>query len=143
MQKITWTHKVQYYETDQMKVVHHSNYIRWFEEARVELMEKTGCPYDKMEEKGVISPVLEVSCQYKEMVHFGETVEISAWISSFNGIRLSLSYEVRRQKDQTLCTTGTSRHCFINGEGKLLSLKREDPALYEHLKKLCEEQDAG
>ena len=53
MHKITWTHKVQYYETDQMKVVHHSNYIRWFEEARVELMEKIGCPYDKMEEKGM------------------------------------------------------------------------------------------
>ena len=48
MHKITWTHKVQYYETDQMKVVHHSNYIRWFEEARVELMEKIAWPYANM-----------------------------------------------------------------------------------------------
>ena len=139
LHKITWTHKVQYYETDQMKVVHHSNYIRWFEEARVELMEKIGCPYDKMEEKGIISPVLEVTCQYKQMVRFGDTVEILAWISTFNGIRFSLSYEVHNAKDGSLCTTGTSRHCFLNAQGSLISLKREGPALFESLKKLCEE----
>ncbi len=139
LHKITWIHKVQYYETDQMKVVHHSNYIRWFEEARVELLEKIGCPYEKMEEKGIISPVLEVTCQYKEMVHFADTVEISAWISSFNGIRFCLSYEVRNQKTSVLCTTGTSKHCFLNSEGKLISLKREDPKLYEYLKRVCEE----
>ena len=51
MKKCVWKHKVQYYETDQMKVVHHSNYIRWFEEARVAFLEEIGCPYDLMEEK--------------------------------------------------------------------------------------------
>lgn len=91
-----------------------------------------------MEEKGIISPVLEVTCQYKEMVRFGDTVEISAWISSFNGIKFCLSYEIHNIKDGSLCTSGTSKHCFISPEGKLLSLKRENPKLYEHLKQLTE-----
>ena len=43
-----------YYETDQMGIIHHSNYIRWFEEARVDAMEQAGIPYDKMEEMGII-----------------------------------------------------------------------------------------
>lgn len=52
-----YTHKVQYYETDQMAFVHHSNYIRWFEEARIWFMEQVGAPYDAMEAQGFISPV--------------------------------------------------------------------------------------
>ena len=51
-------HKVQYYETDQMGVVHHSNYIRWFEEARAEWMEAVGLPYAQLEAEGIASPVL-------------------------------------------------------------------------------------
>lgn len=136
MNKVTWKHKVQYYETDQMQVVHHSNYIRWFEEARVALLEEIGCPYDRLERMGIISPVLEVACQYKEMVRFGDTVEITAGISSFNGIKLCLDYEVRDVKDHRLYTTGVSRHCFLSQEGRLLSLKKEQPELYRHLKSL-------
>ena len=56
-------HKVQYYETDGMGIVHHSNYIRWFEEARVDLLEKLGYGYDRIEAEGFSSPVLEVACQ--------------------------------------------------------------------------------
>ena len=58
-------HKVQYYETDGMGIVHHSNYIRWFEEARVDLLEQLGFGYDRIEAAGYSGPVLEVSCQYK------------------------------------------------------------------------------
>ena len=53
---IPYRHLVQYYETDQMGVVHHSNYIRWFEEARVFFMDQMGFGYDKMEKSGVIQP---------------------------------------------------------------------------------------
>ena len=48
-EKMEYTHKVQYYETDQMGIVHHSNYIRWFEEARSDVLEKAGMGYDVME----------------------------------------------------------------------------------------------
>ena len=51
-----YTHKVQYYETDQMGIVHHSNYIRWFEEARTDFMEQMGLGYEQMEERGIVGP---------------------------------------------------------------------------------------
>ena len=55
--------KALYYETDQMKIVHHSNYIRWFEEVRTEYLESRGFPYAKMDELGVMIPVLSVDCR--------------------------------------------------------------------------------
>ena len=90
-----YEHKVQYYETDGMGIVHHSNYIRWFEEARVDLLEQLGYGYDRIESEGFSSPVLEVSCKYKTMARFGDTVRIYAEVSDYNGVRLSLHYEVR------------------------------------------------
>ena len=87
-----YEHKTQYYETDQMGIVHHSNYIRWFEEARVDLMDQAGLGYKKMEEAGIISPVLSVEAEYKSMVHFGDVVAIEASLEEYNGIRMTVSY---------------------------------------------------
>ena len=78
-------HKVQYYETDQMGVVHHSNYIRWFEEARTDLLERAGLGYDKMEERGIMVPVLAVSCEYKSSVRYGESVAIIPKVEAYTG----------------------------------------------------------
>ena len=72
-----YKHLVQYYETDQMGIVHHSNYIRWFEEARSFLLEENGFGYKKMEESGIISPVLSVNARYKSMTHYYDTVIIN------------------------------------------------------------------
>ena len=55
---MAYEHKTQYYETDQMGIIHHSNYIRWFEEARVDFMDRCGFSYAQMEKDGLISPVL-------------------------------------------------------------------------------------
>lgn len=55
-----YTHRVQYYETDKMGIVHHSNYIRWFEEARIDWMRHCGISYREMEKQGIIVPVLEL-----------------------------------------------------------------------------------
>ena len=86
--------KVHYYETDQMGIVHHSNYIRWFEEARIDLMEQMGLGYEKMEEAGIISPVLSVQADYLRMMHFGDTFQIRCFIKEYNGIKLTVGYEV-------------------------------------------------
>lgn len=72
---VPYDHKVQYYETDGMGIVHHSNYIRWFEEARVDLLEQLGFGYDRIEEAGYSGPVLEVSCQYKTMSNSAKPCE--------------------------------------------------------------------
>ena len=67
---------INYYETDQMGIVHHSNYIRYFEEARLDMMEQVGLSYAAMEEHGLIIPVLSVACEYIKPVLFGEKVQI-------------------------------------------------------------------
>ena len=76
---------------DQMGCVHHSNYIRWMEEARVNLMEQMGCGYKSMEASGIMSPVLEVHCQYRSMVRFDDHVKIHVWVKEYNAIRMTLS----------------------------------------------------
>ena len=133
MKSFFYTHKAQYYETDQMGIVHHSNYIRWFEEARVDFFEKIGCSYKTIEDMGIISPVLEVQAKYHSMVHFNDTVKIETSMESFNGIKLTMHYSITDAQTGELRTDGISRHCFMSKDGKLISLKRSYPDFYEKM----------
>lgn len=126
---IPYEHHVKYYETDQMGIVHHSNYIRWMEEARMDMMEQMGFTYKQMEEMEVISPVLAVQCEYKSMVHFNDTVVIDARVEHYNGIKLRVSYHMYDKETGELRTVGTSEHCFLDRSGKPLSLKRSYPEI--------------
>ncbi len=122
-----YEHQAQYYETDQMGIIHHSNYIRWFESARIWYMNQIGIDYRDMEESGIISPVLSVQCTYKSMVHFGDVVKIIPKVEKYNGIKLELSYQVLDKQSGEVRTTGTSSHCFLNKDGRPLSLKKVSP----------------
>lgn len=126
-----YIHKVQYYETDRMQVVHHSNHIRWFEEARIDYLDAVGISYVELERRGIICPVLHVESNYHAMLHFGETAEISVWLQSVTRSRYTLRYVVRDRADGRICAAGETAHCFLNAEGVPVSLKRVDPALYE------------
>jgi len=119
-----YEHKTQYYETDKMGIIHHSNYIRWFEEARTDYMEQIGLRYDTMEAHGVGIPVLGVSCQYKSMTRFGETVTIEVKKLKYNGIKMVLGYTVQDKETGEIRCTGESQHCFLDQEGCLVSLKK-------------------
>ncbi len=132
-----YEHFVQYYETDQMGIVHHSNFIRWMEEARVYFLDWMGFGYDWMEAEGIISPVVEVSCQYKQMVHFHECVQIKVKIRTYNGVRLCLDYEMIEKESQKLCAAASSTHCFIDKKGKILMLQKACPELDEKFKVAC------
>lgn len=140
MQKVTlYEHKVQYYETDQMAIVHHSNYIRWFEEARNFMMEEVGFSYQKMEECGIIVPVLDVSAKYKTMTHFGDTVCIQMKTEFYNGTRLKISYTIFDKETKEIRCIGSSSHCFLSKTGNLVSLKRSYPEIhrvFEEMKSL-------
>ena len=85
-----YIHQAQYYETDQMGIIHHSNYIRWMEEARIAYMDEMGFPYRAVEEAGIVSPVLEVQCAYKSMTHFGDRVCIEVKLRSFSGVKYEI-----------------------------------------------------
>ncbi|AGY82267.1 acyl-CoA thioesterase [Carnobacterium inhibens] len=126
-----YEHQAQYYETDQMGIIHHSNYIRWFEEARTNLLDQMGFGYAKMEESGVIVPVLAINCIYKSMVRYNDRVYIIPKIEEFNGIRLTISYRIVDKSTGELRTTGESKHCFLNKENRPFSLKKEQPKLYD------------
>lgn len=124
-----YKHKVQYYETDKMGIVHHSNYIRWMEEARVDFLERIGAPFDKLEEMGLLCPVAEVNCKYVGMVRFGETVTINAVLREFGGVKMLVGYTMTHA-DGEVCCEAESRHCFIYGE-RVINLRKKFPELYE------------
>lgn len=129
-----YIHQAQYYETDQMGIIHHSNYIRWMEEARIAYMDDLGFPYGKVEEAGIISPVLRVDCTYKAMTHFGDRIAIRVRLTSFRGVKYEISYEMRNAETGELCTTAVSEHCFLKKDGKPANIKKELPELYEKMK---------
>lgn len=122
-----YEHHAKYYETDQMGIIHHSNYIRWMEEARLFFLDKIGCSYRKMEEMGIMSPVLSVKCRYKSMVRFDDVVSVAVRIKKYNGIKLHLEYEMFNKSTNQPCTSGESEHCFLDSEGRCISLKKEYP----------------
>ncbi len=131
--------KVFYYETDQMGIVHHSNYIRWFEEARIDYMDQMGLGYDKMEEQGIISPVLSVEASYLRMLRFGDSVQIEVWVKEYNGIKLTVSYEIVSDRTGKVHCRGVSRHCFLEQTGRPLSLKQSCPEIHNLFMKALEE----
>jgi acyl-CoA thioester hydrolase len=112
-----------------MGVVHHSNYIRWFEEARTDILEQAGFGYNHMEELGIISPVLEVSAQYRSMTRYPETVRIETKVTEYNGIRMTLKYTVKDKITGEVRCIGTSRHCFLDHDGKLLKITQVCPEI--------------
>ena len=132
-----YVHKVQYYETDKMGIVHHSNYIRWMEEARIDFLEKIGWAFDRLEAEGLFSPVIGVDCFYKSPTKFGDSVEIHASVAEYTGVKLIIQYEMR--KGDLLVAKGHTEHTFVSDEGKILRMKKAFPELHELLLRLAEE----
>jgi acyl-CoA thioester hydrolase len=130
-----YIHTVQYYETDKMGITHHSNYIRWMEEARVDYLSQIGWDYARLESMGIISPVLNVACDYKKTTTFSDQVSINVSIKEFKGVKLYLAYEMK-DKDGNVVCQGTSSHAFLNTEGKPIRMKQEYPELFDTLSKL-------
>ena len=137
----TYTHKIQYYETDMMGVVHHANYIHWMEEARIDFMDQLGFPYAAMEAQGVLSPVKSVACEYKTPCVFGDTVSVSVSVKSFDGVVMAIRYKMCNGQGTVVCEAG-SEHVFLNREGRFVRMKREMPAFCEAIEKAIAEANA-
>ncbi|MCI8654878.1 MAG: acyl-CoA thioesterase [Clostridia bacterium] len=133
-----YIHKVHYYETDKMGITHHSNYIRWMEEARVDYLEKIGWGYDKLEELGIGSPVIGIKCDYKNSTKFNDNIEIEVKIKEYKGVRMTITYEMKNKETNQIVLIGESRHCFTNQEGKPIILKKQCPEFDEVFNGLCE-----
>ena len=131
-----YIHKVNYYETDKMGITHHSNYIRWMEEARIDFLEQIGFGYDKLEEDGIISPVIAVECDYKMSTTFGDTIEIEVALEEFKGVKLIIQYLMKNIHTNDIVLIGKTKHCFVNKDNKPIILKKEYPNFDKKLKNL-------
>ena len=88
-----YVHKVNYYETDKMGITHHSNYIHFMEEARMDFLSEVGYPMTKLEERGITSPVVSVTCEYKHTTTYCDEIEVVVEPKKYTGVRLILSAE--------------------------------------------------
>lgn len=123
----TYKHQIQYYETDKMQITHHSNYIRFMEEARINFLNEIGFGYDKMEELGIYSPVIGIQCDYKKSTTFPDIIVIETKISAYKGTRLEIEYTMKVKDD--VVAIGKSLHCFLNQDGRPIILKKHLPEL--------------
>ena len=135
---ITYERKINYYETDRMGVVHHSNYIRFLEEARCEWLNELGMPFELFEERGITIPVLGVNLTYKYHVTFGDTILIHTFMKEYTGVRMTVGYEVKDKKTGNIVLTGETKHCFTNRELKPINLKKHAPEFSKKYESIVE-----
>ena len=131
--------KINYYETDAMQIVHHSNYIRYMEESRTYSLAKVGLPYSKMEEEGVLIPVLGVNCQYKHPARYEDVILVDVKVKEYTGVKIIMEYEITNKETGELILTGETKHCFTDANLKPISLKKARPDMHEMMIKLQNE----
>lgn len=120
----TFERKINYYETDKMGVVHHSNYIRYMEEARCFWLENIEMPFSRLEENNITIPVLGVNCTYKNHVTFGDTIIIKPFVKEYSGVRMTVGYDMQDKKTGKTVLIGETKHCFTDKNLKPINLKK-------------------
>lgn len=134
MQKSTTKLTTRYYETDQMGIIHHSNYYRYFEVARTDYLKNiNGMTYKDVENAGVRMPVTETQCKYKISALYDDELTITVTIREMTVVRITFDYVITREKDGAFIAEGATFHAFTNGENKPINLKKYRPELYQQL----------
>lgn len=124
MKEYVFERKINYYETDRMGVVHHSNYIRFLEEGRCAWLDSIGLPFSTLEENEITIPVLGVNVDYKYHVTFNDVIEIHIFMKEYNGVRMTVGYKVLNKENGNIVLTGETKHCFTNRELRPINLKK-------------------
>ncbi len=128
-----YEHTVKYYECDKMGIVHHSNYVRFMEEARVDWMDQLGYGFDQLEAEGVVSPVTAISCNYKSPSTFKDVISIEVKVSEMTVFKISFAYTMK-VNGKTVCIA-SSTHCFLEN-GRPVVMEQRFPELYKKIKAL-------
>ena len=121
---------VRFAETDEMAVVHHSNYIVWFEAGRVAWMDAAGMPYREISAGGNHFAVTGIQVEYREPVRFGDGVRVFTWVTELRSRKVSFGYDVRRENNDRLIVSGASQHICVDLKGKMAKIPQ---AVYERL----------
>lgn len=132
------TLRVRYKETDQMGVVHHTNYLVWFELGRTELIRRQGYSYSELEKRGLLLPVVDLNVRYHAPARYEELVTVRTKIQEFTGAKIVFGYEIVNQENEMRLVTGTTTHLWVNKEMKLVNIKRFLPELYQVLNDIYE-----
>ena len=119
----TVAHKVNFYDTDAMAVVHHSNYIRWFEIGRVEFLRQAGITLTELMDDGYVFPITEVSAKYMNSGYFDDELIIETTPVALTKAKMAFSYRVLRACDDTVLVTGFTQNVFTSrATGKVTRL---------------------
>ena len=116
-----------------MGITHHSNYIRFMEEARVDWMDQLGYGFDRMEAEGVVSPVVSVDCRFRHSTTFKDVIDIEVTVAETTPLKIVFAYKMS-VVGKIVCTA-TSTHCFLEN-GRPVSLETRFPELFEKIKEL-------
>lgn len=126
----TYQHEVKYYECDRMGITHHSNYVRFMEEARIDFLDALGYGFDRIEAEGVVSPVISISCNYKHPTTFKDRIDIEVVISNMQDLKFEFTYTMK-VAGKVVCL-GQSTHCFMEN-GRPVVIAKRLPELYRLL----------
>lgn len=111
------TFHVRYAETDAMRIVHHSSYVVWFEEARSDYTRQRGEDYANFERQGLYLAVTEVNARYLKPANYGHQVTIRTWIEALQSRGMTFAYEVLHAETRETLVTGHTKHICIDGHG--------------------------
>lgn len=107
--------RVEYHHTDQMGIVHHSNYVKFFEVARTEWLRAIGLTYAEMERRGVMMPIVDIAVKYRNPAVYDELISVTAYVDELPMARMSFRYEVRGEDGREIAT-GSTTLGFIDKE---------------------------
>lgn len=128
---------VRYAETDKMGIVHHSVYPIWYELARTDLSKQAGFPYAKMEEVGIMTPLVEVNCKYYSPAYYDDDLIVTATVSKLTPARIVFSYEVYRENNmEKPINVGYTVHAIVDKNMKPINTKKLYPEIYEIMEKM-------
>ena len=138
--KVTDNITVRYAETDRMGIVHHSNYPVWYEVARTKLIKEMGISYSKLEELGLILPLLEMHSQFIKACTYEEELYVTARLTKFSIVKLTIEYEVFLKATGELINRGYTTHALVEKNMKPCNTKKKYPEFYKMLEKYCEHE---
>ena len=131
--------KVRYVETDQMGIVHHSNYYAWFEVGRTEYIAEIGMTYKEIEANNIMIPVVESSCRYIEGAKYEDIIIVETYMQELNGAKVIFNYNVIREKDGKTLAKGSTTHAFVNDKFRVVNLKKVNIEMWNLFQKLYQE----
>ena len=128
---IETTFHVRYAETDAMGVVHHANYLVYFEEGRSHYMRNMGSDYALIEASGYQLPVTETSLRYVGSLRYGQRVKVRTWIEENRSRRITFAYEVLIDQSNQVLVSGITRHVWTDSKGNVTRAQNQWTALFK------------